>query len=196
EVRAVEPDPLPSDARRPTVLRRALFHNRRHDFRRSHGEEEELHHSGLRTQSRRLGFRIRKLQVRYGRLFRESRTTIDVLDAMNRFLEFMLAKSEAYQWKSCLVYAMRHHQSVKADSVHKLHSREAWLDHPRIHIDHNFNHFSAPPGSSVRISPCRTQHITLIPPIRPEHPAPRHFSLSASARGVEQSSFPLPGPVT
>ncbi|KAG5966358.1 hypothetical protein E4U57_002668 [Claviceps arundinis] len=83
----------------------------------------------------------------YGHLFHERHLTFDVLQAMNRFLEFMLNKSEAYQWKSCLEYAMRHHQSVKAECIH---SPEAWLDHPRIRIYHDFNHFSAlPPSQST-----------------------------------------------
>ncbi|KAG6109157.1 hypothetical protein E4U13_006082, partial [Claviceps humidiphila] len=119
----------------PTILRRAYLQDRRHGFRRSHGEKEELYHSGLRTQSRRLGFLIRE------------RNPVDVLESMNRFLEFVLDKSEAYQWKSCLEYAMRHHQSVKAECIH---SPEAWLDHPRIRIDHDFSNFSAlPPSQST-----------------------------------------------
>ncbi|KAG6146882.1 hypothetical protein E4U37_008393 [Claviceps purpurea] len=46
----------------------------------------------------------------YGRLFRE-RNPVDVLEAMNRFLEFILYQSESYQWKSCLEYAMTHEAS-------------------------------------------------------------------------------------
>ncbi|KAG5967540.1 hypothetical protein E4U57_000698, partial [Claviceps arundinis] len=104
----------------PTILRRAYLQDRRHGFRRSHGEKEELYHSGLRTQSRRLGFLIRE------------RNPVDVLESMNRFLEFVLDKSEAYQWKSCLEYAMRHHQSVKAECIH---SPEAWPEASAVRVD-------------------------------------------------------------
>ncbi|KAG6047384.1 hypothetical protein E4U17_007526 [Claviceps sp. LM77 group G4] len=83
----------------------------------------------------------------YEHLFHESPTTTAVRRAMNRFLEFMLDKSEAYQWKFCIAYAMRHHQAVKANSIH---SPEAWLHHPRIKLDHDFNHFSALTSQSAQ----------------------------------------------
>ncbi|KAG5944672.1 hypothetical protein E4U59_006958 [Claviceps monticola] len=62
----------------------------------------------------------------YGRLFGAQHP--DVVSAMNRFAAFILDKSEHYSWKKCLEYAMKHHLSVKANTIH---CAASWLDHPR-----------------------------------------------------------------
>ncbi|KAG5945104.1 hypothetical protein E4U59_006388 [Claviceps monticola] len=53
-------------------------------------------------------------QYIYARLFGAEHP--DVVTAMNRFLAFILDKSEHYLWKRCLEYAMKHHLWVRANT--------------------------------------------------------------------------------
>ncbi|CCE27310.1 uncharacterized protein CPUR_00784 [Claviceps purpurea 20.1] len=64
----------------------------------------------------------------------------DVVVAQNRFLAFIMQKSQVYIWARCIAYAMKHHKSVKARTIH---DAAAWTDHSTVQVENFFTNLES-----------------------------------------------------
>ncbi|KAG6139041.1 hypothetical protein E4U24_004540 [Claviceps purpurea] len=79
-------------------------------------------------------------QYAYMRLFGKEHPDVDV--AQNRFLAFIMQKSQVYIWARCIAYAMKHHKSVKARTIH---DAAAWTDHSTVQVENFFTNLESLP---------------------------------------------------